>query len=249
MVVYRIPLVLVLTFAGVSACRPGQPGSDDEAGGDSSKGESETSDGDATDAGDQACVPNYEAECADPIQDQRDACLAACNDPRLSCVDEACWFDCWYQYFNASWTCVAPRCPHPPWPDNYLYSCYADALTCAQANDCSPRTCSFDAMVCVAESGYACEAIEIDFPYAGSCELALPGPTPGYKVPYVSIESMAMGWSLGMADDTCGDPPYYVDARWADDNYDRIILCDDTCETFALEGSIRVGFGGPACDG
>ncbi len=268
----RISSVLVLTLAWASACQPSLPGNGDEAGsdtrGDGEESASETvdgddnstadsnttsdgndpSDGDTTEGDDPACDRQSNIECTKPAHDELYACLDACGDPALSCADEACPFDCWYQWYVAQWACEAPRCPEHP--DEYtaecLYPCYGEALACLQAPDCSPRTCSFEAMLCLVDKGCSCEGITIDFPYEGSCELVLPGSTPPFKAQYTQLETIGMERSVGWGDETCADS--YVGGLWADDNYDRIVLCDDMCEAFALEGSIQVGFLAPPCE-
>lgn len=246
---------MIVLLGAATACKPGGLTSDDESStssgtstddGGSGTSEDESS-SESTETGDEVppCEPPMLDSCWSEVTGEVSTCVEAC-----SCEDIDCTRSCHEALKEDYWGCVDQHCPEP-WSDT-CSECYS-TLACEEvcdaqrdgclADGCDSNMCNYQRLSC-ASGCWSCINLYFEFAWADSCELVLPGPPLGIGVPYVSIDIGGQGWPFTGEVLPCGDP-VAGDVVWADENLDRLLLCDVACETFAASGVAEVQYGCP----
>jgi hypothetical protein len=255
----RTVLIASLGLGLVMACKPGglAAGEDtgtsttnavDETGSSGTTASESTTDDSTTDDGTETgdvppCEPRVLEECWSGLSTGLSACMEGCP-----CDNGDCIADCHELLKTNYWDCVDQHCQEP-WSDRCV-ECYStqacndfcDAqLPSCSAGGCDSDTCNYQRRNCNL-SCYTCINLYLEYEWADSCEIALPGPPNEIGEPYVTINIGGEQWSLSEMGLGCGDPNAN-DVVWVGDS--GMLLCGPACEAFAMTGVLEVQFGCP----
>lgn len=190
---------------------------------------------------DQPCHEDELLACHETHVEALEACIAIdqCGafDELETCIDEL---------RNGLQNCAEQFCPDGPYhsPSGCEVICDDRRSSCELEDGCDANSCAYEWQMCMDGCGI-CNQVEFDFAYAGTCELALPGPPSPYHAPFVNLEVGGEHQSVSEPGVACDDPEAY-DAVWKTDSV--LLLCDSACDTFALSGIAEVRYGAPPCE-
>lgn len=141
--------------------------------------------------------------------------------------------------------CDAQFCPDGPYhPPSDCEDVCDDRRSSCEQSGCDFNSCIYEWQMCM-DGCDVCNLIDFEFAYAGTCELALPGPPGPSHAPFVGLavgDEQLIVSEPGVA---CGDPEAY-DAVWQTESV--LLLCDSACDLFALSGTAEVRYGAPPCE-
>jgi hypothetical protein len=251
--------VILASLVVAVACQPGLPTNEASSGSSTSEVAEDTSEAsegsELTDTetesetgseGPPPCEPAMLDTCWSQSNEKLAACLDTCT------CDGSCAADCHNAAKDRRWDCFDQYCLEP-WDERCDAVCYstdscqdfcdARRSSCSNVDGCGTHMCDYQWRGCL-DSCWACVNVEFEFAYADSCELVLPGPPVGVSGPFVSIRIGGQEWWISEPGSSCGDLEA-SDVVWADENSDRLLLCNRACEAFAMLGVAEVEHGCP----
>jgi hypothetical protein len=143
--------------------------------------------------------------------------------------------------------CHETLCPDgpssPPWDSCYA-ACKVRSLACKTELGCDPNDCEYDEQLC-GDACRVCDEAIFELDYAGSCELALPGPPGPLHLPFIDADIGGQDWWVAEPGVTC-DHPREPGGVWSSESV--LQLCTNACEAFVLSGHASVRYGVPPCE-
>jgi hypothetical protein len=187
---------------------------------------------------------DYEAlsACHDAAWDVYTTCSVDCSEILLTCEAASCPATCESERATAELACRAAHCTVPPDEDDACESnCWLEFSSCLASASCDVHSCQWRAGDCLGPCLGCVMPIELDFAYAGGCELTLPEPIHHDLIIFARIEIGDQSLGIGAPGEAC-DPEH---GGILQEGLDVLVLCPAACQAFAEQGVLRTIRNGP----
>ncbi len=255
MVAGRRVVVVVASLGLLGACpKPPLPSSQDDEGASESSGDGEASSSESEsgelppDLGETGepepwCSKSDYLACYDAELGAWSTCLAECLAAGQRCIEADCEAACEPARVAAQASC-AEGCPNVDQQIVCDDHCNHARAACL-ATGCDANDCQYTRYTCMWTNCY-CVPAHLDYAWAGSCEIALPGPPVPFSLPYTTIFIGEQELYVDPNASGCDAPE--VDAVFEQRPPEAITLCEPACLAFAELGSAEVLLGSPPCE-
>lgn len=221
-----------------------------ESSGDADESESESGEELPLDLGETGepeplCDQSAYLDCIDAQLDDWSACLADCLAVEQRCIEGDCETACEPARAAAESAC-ADLCPNI---DRVVgvcrEQCDVERLTCLTAG-CAEDDCNYGRYACMWDD-CECALVDLEYAWAGSCELVFPGPVVPFSLPFTHVTIGDQYFYVSPDASSCDEPE--VEAVFEQQSPpDRLTLCEPGCQAFADVGTALVRLGSPPCE-
>lgn len=187
----------------------------------------------------RSCDESALSECATPAEIAYPDCLASCPDSLLACDDAACVTACELTYSSAALACQDQHCTATSQALECVAGCWTDFSSCVGSPNCDLHACQWELGPCLTGCYQCVSPIELDFAYAGSCELLLPEPPGPLQLPFMLLRVDGQP-ELRVEDPETGCDEPLVGGIITGLRDPSISLCPAACEAFSLAEVIRL---------